>query len=100
MEQGAEPDVEGSVRERAHQDVEGLDPATSYAVLERFSPDSIRGYRSEEELRYLVGTGVSAASIFQIWRPSSMRSSGSCGARRSGTCTSVFGQPGMPGCRR
>ena len=46
--------------------VEGLDPATSYAVLERYSPDSIRGYRSEEELRYLVGTGVSAAAIFHL----------------------------------
>ena len=46
--------------------VEGLDPATSYAVLERYSPESIRGYRSEEELRYLVGTGVSAAAIFHL----------------------------------
>ncbi len=46
--------------------VEGLDPATSYAVLERFSPESIRGYRSEEELRYLVGTGVSAAAVFHL----------------------------------
>ncbi len=46
--------------------VEGLDPATSYGVLERFSPESIRGYRSEEELRYLVGTGVSAAAIFHL----------------------------------
>jgi nicotinate phosphoribosyltransferase len=46
--------------------VEGLDPASSYAVLERFSPDSTRGYRSEEELRYLVGTGVSAAAIFHL----------------------------------
>jgi nicotinate phosphoribosyltransferase len=46
--------------------IEGLDPATSYAVLERFSPESIRGYRSEEELRYLVGTGVSAAAIFHL----------------------------------
>ena len=46
--------------------VEGLDPATSYAVLEKYSPESIRGYRSEEELRYLVGTGVSAASIFHL----------------------------------
>jgi nicotinate phosphoribosyltransferase len=27
--------------------IEGLDPASSYAVLERFSPESIRGYRSE-----------------------------------------------------
>ncbi len=46
--------------------IEGLDPATSYAVLERYSPESIRGYRSEEELRYLVGTGVSAAAIFHL----------------------------------
>ena len=46
--------------------IEGLDPATSYAVLERYSPESIRGYRSEEELRFLVGTGVSAAAIFHL----------------------------------
>src|SRR5271170_1400979 len=46
--------------------IEGLDPASSYAVLERFSPESIRGYRSEEELRFLVGTGVSAAAIFHL----------------------------------
>jgi len=46
--------------------VEGLDPASSYAVLERYSPESIRGYRSEEELRYLVGTGVSAAAIYHL----------------------------------
>ena len=35
-------------------------------MLEKYSPESIRGYRSEEELRYLVGTGVSAASIFHL----------------------------------
>ncbi|HXV22868.1 MAG TPA: nicotinate phosphoribosyltransferase [Alphaproteobacteria bacterium] len=46
--------------------VEGLDPAASYAVLERNAPGAIRGYRSEEELRYLVGTGVSAAAVFQV----------------------------------
>jgi nicotinate phosphoribosyltransferase len=46
--------------------LEGLDPAESYAVLERHAPESIRGYRSEEELRYLVGTGVSAAAIFHL----------------------------------
>jgi nicotinate phosphoribosyltransferase len=46
--------------------VEGLDPAASYAVLERNAPGAIRGYRSEEELRYLVGTGVSAAAIFHV----------------------------------
>ena len=45
--------------------LEGLDPAESYAVLERYVPGAIRRYRSDTELRYLVGTGVSAASI---WR--------------------------------
>jgi nicotinate phosphoribosyltransferase len=45
--------------------LEGLDPAESYGVLERNSPGAIRRYRSETELRYLVGTGVSAAAI---WR--------------------------------
>lgn len=46
--------------------LEGLDPQTSYAVLERFEPKSIRGYRTETELRYLVGTGVSAAAIWHL----------------------------------
>jgi nicotinate phosphoribosyltransferase len=45
--------------------LEGLDPAESYAVLERHVPGAIRRFRSETELRYLVGTGVSAAAI---WR--------------------------------
>ena len=44
--------------------VEGLDPPASYAVLERNVPDAIRGYRSDAELRYLVGAGVSAAAIW------------------------------------
>jgi nicotinate phosphoribosyltransferase len=35
-------------------------------VLERNAPGAIRGYRSEEELRYLVGTGVSAAAVFHV----------------------------------
>ena len=43
---------------------EGLDPGRSYEVIERHAPQSIRGYRTEEELRYLVGTGVSAAAIW------------------------------------
>ena len=43
---------------------EGLDPGRSYEVLEQHAPQSIRGYRTEEELRYLVGTGVSAAAIW------------------------------------
>jgi nicotinate phosphoribosyltransferase len=45
--------------------LEGLDPAESYSVIERHAPGAIRRYRSETELRYLVGTGVSAAAI---WR--------------------------------
>ena len=48
--------------------LEGLDVAGSYNVLERNSPDSIRGYRTEQELRYLIGTGVSAASSLEIKR--------------------------------
>ena len=45
---------------------EGLDPACSYEVLEHHAPHAIRGYRTEEELRYLVGTGVSAAAIWRL----------------------------------
>jgi nicotinate phosphoribosyltransferase len=46
--------------------MEGLDPAESYAVLERHAPGAIRRYRSDAELRYLVGTGVSAAAIWRM----------------------------------
>lgn len=46
--------------------VEGLDPAASYAVLERHAPKAIRGYRTEHELKFLVGTGVSAAAIWHV----------------------------------
>lgn len=46
--------------------LEGLDPAESYAVLERHAPGAIRRYRSDTELRYLIGTGVSAASIWRM----------------------------------
>ena len=46
--------------------LEGLDPAESYATLERHVPGAIRHYRSETELRYLVGTGVSAAAIWRM----------------------------------
>ena len=47
---------------------EGLDPTRSYEVLERQAPHAIRGYRTEEELRHLVGTGVSAAAIWLLRR--------------------------------
>jgi nicotinate phosphoribosyltransferase len=46
--------------------LEGLDPAQSYAVIERHAPGAIRRYRSESELRHLVGTGVSAAAIWRM----------------------------------
>jgi nicotinate phosphoribosyltransferase len=46
--------------------IEGLDPSTSYAVLDRNVPDAIRGYRNETELRYLVGAGVSAAAVWHL----------------------------------
>ncbi|GAA0567821.1 nicotinate phosphoribosyltransferase [Caenispirillum bisanense] len=44
--------------------VEGLDTQASYEVLERNAPKAIRGYRTETELRHLIGTGVSAAAIW------------------------------------
>jgi nicotinate phosphoribosyltransferase len=46
--------------------LEGLDPAESYAVVERYAPGAIRRYRSDSELRALVGTGVSAAAIWRM----------------------------------
>ncbi|MBB4315044.1 nicotinate phosphoribosyltransferase [Roseospira marina] len=46
--------------------IEHLDTQKSYEVLDRHCPDAIRGYRSETELRYLIGTGVSAAAIWHM----------------------------------
>lgn len=46
--------------------LEGLDPQASYAVLERHAPLAVRRYRNDTELRYLTGTGVSAAAIFHM----------------------------------
>ena len=46
--------------------VEGLDTQSSYAVLERNVPQALRGYRTEDELRFLLGTGVSAAAVWYI----------------------------------
>jgi len=45
---------------------EGLDLGGSYAILERHAPQSIRGYRTEDELRDLVGAGVSAAALWKL----------------------------------
>jgi nicotinate phosphoribosyltransferase len=46
--------------------LEGLDPQESYAVLERHAPGALRRYRSQTELRYLIGTGVSSAAIWKM----------------------------------
>jgi nicotinate phosphoribosyltransferase len=46
--------------------IEELDLARSYDVLERHAPQAIRGYRTEAELRYLVGTGVTAAALWHV----------------------------------
>jgi nicotinate phosphoribosyltransferase len=45
---------------------EGLDLGSSYAILEAHAPQSIRGYRTEDELRDLVGAGVSAAALWKM----------------------------------
>ena len=46
--------------------MEELDVAASYAVLERHVPHAIRTYRTSEELRWLTGTGVTAAAIYHM----------------------------------
>jgi nicotinate phosphoribosyltransferase len=46
--------------------LEGLDPQESYAVLEHHAPGALRRYRSQTELRYLIGTGVSSAAIWKM----------------------------------
>jgi len=46
--------------------IESLDPPASYAILERNAHQAVRGYRSESELRYLVGPGVSAAAVWAL----------------------------------
>jgi nicotinate phosphoribosyltransferase len=46
--------------------LEGLGPQESYAVLERHAPGALRRYRSQAELRYLIGTGVSSAAIWRM----------------------------------
>ncbi|MCY4502200.1 MAG: nicotinate phosphoribosyltransferase [Alphaproteobacteria bacterium] len=45
---------------------EGLDLQKSYEVLDRNAPQAIRDYRTEGELRHLVGTGVTAAAIWHL----------------------------------
>jgi len=45
---------------------EGLDPQESYRVMDRHVPESIRGYRTDAELKHLIGTGVSAAALWRM----------------------------------
>ena len=66
------PDLAGEGRLGVRLDTHGgrfieeLDTAASYAVLERHAPDAIRTYRTERELRWLTGTGVTAAALFHL----------------------------------
>lgn len=46
--------------------LEGLNPQESYAVVDRHAPEALRRYRSDSELRYLIGTGVSAAAVWRM----------------------------------
>ena len=46
--------------------IEDLDTAFAYTVLDRNVPDAIRGYRTDNELRHLIGPGVSAAAIWRF----------------------------------
>ena len=45
--------------------IENLDTSKSYEVLEN-THGSIKEYRSDKELKHLVGPGVSAASLWYL----------------------------------
>lgn len=45
---------------------EGLDTPLSYAVLDRHVPYATRGYRTDSELKHLMGTGVSVAAVWHL----------------------------------
>ena len=57
-----------SVRIDTHSSryLEGLNLEKSYEILEEFNSKTIRKYRNEEELKWLVGAGVSAAAIIYL----------------------------------
>ena len=46
--------------------VEGLDTPESYAVLDRHVSYATRGYRTDAELKHLMGTGVSVAAVWYL----------------------------------
>ena len=61
LQYGARPFLAAEADGRAVAEPEQLGQ-----VIEHHAPNAIRGYRTEEELRYLVGTGVSAAAIWRL----------------------------------
>lgn len=46
--------------------MEGLTKGASYDILAQHSPDAIRTFRTEKELSYLIGPGVSAAAGWKM----------------------------------
>ncbi len=46
--------------------IQNLDIEKSYNILEEFNQSCIRTYRNEQELKWLVGAGVSAAAIIYL----------------------------------
>ena len=46
--------------------IEGLNTSSSYEILDKNVPKAIKEYRSDEELKYLVGPGVSAAAVWHL----------------------------------
>ncbi|CAK7192617.1 hypothetical protein COMNV_00822 [Commensalibacter sp. Nvir] len=46
--------------------LEELNQQTSYELIMRHAPETLQRYCSEKELAYLVGTGVSAASLWHM----------------------------------
>ena len=43
-----------------------MDTPESYAVLDRHVPYATRGYRTDAELKHLMGTGVSVAAVWYL----------------------------------
>lgn len=46
--------------------MEGLDEQGSYDILDKYAPDLIQGYLSDEERQFCVGKGVSAAAYWHL----------------------------------
>lgn len=46
--------------------LEGLDSNKSHAIIDKYVPSAFHDYKDNEEIEYLVGMGVSGASIFYM----------------------------------